>query len=386
MSADLSSAFVGMQPQFRQMPPGRSRSMHATLKPSCAPRMAATYPPGPAPTTTRSYLSAMKSDTYYVVRDSPSTRAVIHPGPGDSTMVARSVSVRLVPGFASGCCLAIAAALALAAGCGGSSPATPTPHCVHDSECSGALVCVQGYCVGKCMTSKDCGGARCIKATEGPTCEPTESVSCHYNSECTKPLICSGDLQCRNQCQTSDDCAMGQVCTSVSKLCADPLLDKTYDMATNEFKGGTVAFGAGMVLADGGSGDTSATDGGGTAGTGGGAGSGDGSTSDGTGAGGADGGVADVPTGPEVGIATSCPGTPLTLFSKVALGDASKYYTSGVGVRVADEMVIFNGYTGPDATDGGVDAGDAGAAPMFVNRIDVQHFDLKGAAKGAATP
>src|SRR5882724_1815680 len=49
-----------MQPQFRQMPPGRSRSTHAVLKPSCAPRMAATYPPGPAPTTTRSYLSAMK--------------------------------------------------------------------------------------------------------------------------------------------------------------------------------------------------------------------------------------------------------------------------------------------------------------------------------------
>jgi hypothetical protein len=41
-SADLSSAFDGMQPQFRQMPPARSRSTHAVLRPSCAARIAAT--------------------------------------------------------------------------------------------------------------------------------------------------------------------------------------------------------------------------------------------------------------------------------------------------------------------------------------------------------
>src|SRR3954465_1419332 len=58
-SADFRRALVGMQPQFRQMPPARSRSLQATLKPSCEARMAATYPPGPAPTTTRSYLSAI---------------------------------------------------------------------------------------------------------------------------------------------------------------------------------------------------------------------------------------------------------------------------------------------------------------------------------------
>ena len=42
VSADLSSALVGMQPQLRQMPPARSRSMQAVLNPSCAPRIAAT--------------------------------------------------------------------------------------------------------------------------------------------------------------------------------------------------------------------------------------------------------------------------------------------------------------------------------------------------------
>ena len=40
-SADFSRAFVGMQPQLRQMPPARSRSTQATFSPSCAARMAA---------------------------------------------------------------------------------------------------------------------------------------------------------------------------------------------------------------------------------------------------------------------------------------------------------------------------------------------------------
>lgn len=41
-SDDLKRAFVGMQPQFKQMPPGRARSTIPTRIPSCAPRMAAT--------------------------------------------------------------------------------------------------------------------------------------------------------------------------------------------------------------------------------------------------------------------------------------------------------------------------------------------------------
>ncbi|MNS80195.1 hypothetical protein D3C72_1138640 [compost metagenome] len=37
-----SSALVGMQPQFRQMPPSSARSTSATDMPNCAARMAAT--------------------------------------------------------------------------------------------------------------------------------------------------------------------------------------------------------------------------------------------------------------------------------------------------------------------------------------------------------
>ena len=47
-----------MQPTRRQVPPKRdSLSMQAVLNPSWAARMAATYPPGPAPITTTSNVS-----------------------------------------------------------------------------------------------------------------------------------------------------------------------------------------------------------------------------------------------------------------------------------------------------------------------------------------
>src|SRR5688572_7441181 len=54
-----SNALVGMQPQIKQVPPSAfCFSTTATLRPSCAARMAATYPPVPAPITTTSYSLA----------------------------------------------------------------------------------------------------------------------------------------------------------------------------------------------------------------------------------------------------------------------------------------------------------------------------------------
>src|SRR5258708_8095324 len=61
ISEERSSAFVGMQRQLRQMPPSRSRSTIAVFKPSCAARMAQTYPPGPLPTTMTSKDSAKRA-------------------------------------------------------------------------------------------------------------------------------------------------------------------------------------------------------------------------------------------------------------------------------------------------------------------------------------
>jgi hypothetical protein len=54
ISALRSSAFDGMHPTLRQTPPQYFSSMTAAFSPSCEARIAATYPPGPAPSTTTS--------------------------------------------------------------------------------------------------------------------------------------------------------------------------------------------------------------------------------------------------------------------------------------------------------------------------------------------
>jgi hypothetical protein len=112
------------------------------------------------------------------------------------------------------------------------------------------LACIQGFCVEQCVESKDCpSGERCIAATGGTTntCQPPETAKCTYTSQCTNPLVCGIDEQCRSQCQSDVDCPHGQKCTSNSKLCADPTIDTNYDPATNDF----------IVAVDGGSPDSS---------------------------------------------------------------------------------------------------------------------------------
>jgi hypothetical protein len=54
VSAEWSSALVGMQPRCRQVPPTLSFSTMTTVMPSSAARRAAAYPPLPPPRTTRS--------------------------------------------------------------------------------------------------------------------------------------------------------------------------------------------------------------------------------------------------------------------------------------------------------------------------------------------
>ncbi len=53
-SALRRSDLLGMQPTLRQTPPQYFFSITAALRPSWEARMAATYPPGPAPRTTTS--------------------------------------------------------------------------------------------------------------------------------------------------------------------------------------------------------------------------------------------------------------------------------------------------------------------------------------------
>ena len=137
-------------------------------------------------------------------------------------------SKRLPASFVEVVAMAALAVFAYA-GCGGSSSskASPTPLCVRPSDCSGTLVCIQGYCVQECQQSKDCPtGERCIAATGGNSCQPPEKSSCAYTSQCTSPLVCGIDQQCRNQCQADIDCPTNQKCTPITKLCWDPSIDK----------------------------------------------------------------------------------------------------------------------------------------------------------------
>ncbi|HET6284829.1 MAG TPA: hypothetical protein VFH73_27985, partial [Polyangia bacterium] len=231
--------------------------------------------------------------------------------------------------------------------CGGGASKPKTPQCQLPSDCKDPLVCIQTYCVKACNEGRDCpAGARCIKATEGNSCQPFEKVTCSLNSQCTRPLVCGIDLQCRNQCMEDIDCTGGQRCTSVSHLCADPERDKNYDPVTNEFK--PVDAGAGGATGTGGA------DGGGTAGA------------DGAGTGGADGGSACT--------------VPQTLFGNIIAGDSNPNFSSGVGVRSGSQVFIFSGYRA--SSDGGVADPDAGSA--MGNAVYVQAFNAAtGASAGA---
>ena len=70
-------AFEGMQPTLRQVPPNVPLpSTHVTFNPSCAPLMAATYPPGPPPITTTSCVSPEAYNRWPKVRRGEAKRVV----------------------------------------------------------------------------------------------------------------------------------------------------------------------------------------------------------------------------------------------------------------------------------------------------------------------
>src|ERR1041385_5715356 len=113
----------------------------------------------------------------------------------------------------------VATAVAFAAACG-SDDATQASgkaaKCTLASDCAGGLVCSFGLCHAECATNKDCpANQRCFKAAAGDAgqssnvCQVQEEATCHYRSDCKKPLVCAVDLQCRNQCQDDVDCVTG---------------------------------------------------------------------------------------------------------------------------------------------------------------------------------
>jgi hypothetical protein len=267
-------------------------------------------------------------------------------------------------------CVVLSSMFALS-GCGGSAKPAPGTGCALNSDCATGLICTFALCHSPCVKDTDCAtGQMCVKSSavgDGGTinvCQLPAEAHCYYNSMCMAPLVCGRDETCRNQCQSSIDCVSGEVCTS-SGVCALPsdLVKGTNDVTllTTGRDGGYDAFASGTGA--GGAAGSSATGTGGSAtGTGGSAGA--------TGTGGAGGG----PT---------C--TAMTRFGRVATGASNPNYTTGIGVKTATELLVFSGYVGPPATDGGTD-GDAGVG-TYIGRVDVQHFDLStGASKGPPSP
>jgi hypothetical protein len=208
---------------------------------------------------------------------------------------------------------------------------------------------------------------------------------------------CSGGFACSQATMNTAVTFLGGACLGAQCLTTTNTLAEPNDFET------WANFGANFIFATGSGGSDAGVDAAvanpGDSGAGGGASGGDagvdapvGSPGDsGTGTGGSGGslGGAGGSSGRDAGIAgasgTSCaPGQAPTKFAFPATSDSDPNYTSGVGVLTATELLTFNGYAGPDSTDGGVVDGGTGAK---VNRIDVQHFDpITGASKGKAAP
>jgi Bacterial pre-peptidase C-terminal domain len=182
-----------------------------------------------------------------------------------------SLSLRLIAvGFA-------VAAISSLQGCGSSAKPAPGMGCALNSDCASGLVCTFGLCHSACAVNGDCpAGTLCLRSGsvgDGGginVCQLSVETKCVYNSNCTSPLVCARDEQCRNQCQTDVDCVSPQICTS-SKVCAltSQLAPGTSDVpiVTSGLDGGTGGGAAGGAA--GGASGNAGHSGGGKSGSGG---------------------------------------------------------------------------------------------------------------------
>src|ERR1041384_4941461 len=93
--------------------------------------------------------------------------------------------------------------------------------CTLNSDCNGGLVCSFGLCHQECEQTTDCpAGQRCVQTDSANVCQLNDESQCHFNTDCSDPLICAIDRQCRNQCQGDKDCLDGQTCAD--HVCAEP--------------------------------------------------------------------------------------------------------------------------------------------------------------------
>ena len=260
--------------------------------------------------------------------------------------------------------------------------------CTLNSDCASSLLCKFGSCHQSCTSSLDCASGRhCVTVNGVAVCQMPSESACGTGGTCAAGLACrTVDNTCRSACTSSAGCLTSQTCTGT--VCVD-----NTELAHNDGSAGAGGAGGAGGGADArsagdgaaaGSGDAgidapapgvdgAATGSGGSAGS-----TGDGGPIDR--AGGAIGTGGTTGSGGQTG--NSCP-SPQTQFGNVAQGETNNNFQSGLGVRTADEMLIFDGYLGPDPMAAAADA----ASPSQVYYVYVQAFDpVTGNSNGPAEP
>jgi hypothetical protein len=261
--------------------------------------------------------------------------------------------------------------------------------CALNSDCANPLVCQMGSCRQECTSSASCAsGGHCVIVDGVPVClTPQESAACGGGGICASPLVCNPvDNTCRAACTSgclgSQTC-VGTVCVDNTELAGNPGYDGSAGAGGGADAGSAGAGGGSSGGSDAGVDVPVTSPGDAAAGSGGSGGSAGGATSSGGVA-----GAAGSPTGGAGGRAgsggqtgSSCP-SPQTQFGFIAQGDSNSNFQSGLGVRTADELLIFNGYLGPDP----MPTADAGSPPD-AHYVYVQAFDpATGQSKGPARP
>jgi hypothetical protein len=87
--------------------------------------------------------------------------------------------------------------------------------CSINSDCDAPLICAFTRCHSACTESRDCPtGQRCVLSGTSGVCQLPAESTCSAGTMCVSPLVCAPDEQCRNACQTAQQCVVGQSCTS----------------------------------------------------------------------------------------------------------------------------------------------------------------------------
>ncbi|MDP9001332.1 MAG: hypothetical protein M3O46_14620 [Myxococcota bacterium] len=209
--------------------------------------------------------------------------------------------------------------------------------------CAGSAVCSVNYCRTACTSDDNCGtGGVCLSGSGGNGCRvEMKEGHCATTNDCTAGLVCAADKSCRNVCVAGTPCSIaGDVCTDGA----------CYGPSSSGMDGGGVQDATGI--------DATALDA---------------TVPDGAAA--QEGGSLDS------GITLNpCPAAQ-EQFGFTAQGDSNSNFTSGVGVRTADQLLIFSGYSGPPVS--GFDSGGAST----VNLVFMQAFDpVTGKKLGPAVP